>query len=206
MKTSTLVWVGGGLLVAIGSAVALQARREMSAEEMATVFRDCALRGDAECVHRMTDPREIRDNGTTIKQTELFLKEWFMPRFTGSLLPQGSITGSGRTGEQTFRYFVRTSKGDRSFQVSVAKTDDGLRVSRFTTALVAGAGAYGPDGLPLKGVEKLRNLAKYIRQEEGNLNRYGINRLYFGLGTTAMTIDESVADLERRILKATSSK
>ncbi len=188
-------------LVALGAWLLL--RRSPSAEQVAIEVRDCVLAGDSACVADRMQDGELERLGMTRDDLDRFLKGWVHQRFHGRLLPEDrDVVGDGKSsGWQGFSWMIQTDRGQaRPLTVDIAKTDDGLKAVNLVSGLILTDAAFDENGMPGKGIDKLRMFVKNIEEQRAVLESQGVRRVITGpSGRDVMTWDEFLTWTKQRI-------
>lgn len=180
-------------------------------EAIAEAYREALLAGDTDTVLALAAPDEFKLNGMSRDDVDRFLNRWLRSNIVRGLDPRSrDVFGNGASGFQTYHFGVMTKGGSMPLAVTVAMTDDGLKVVQpITTIFVTFAGQRR--GEPNKGGrDKLAAYVENVPTLAAELAPYHIRYIVTGPGEPPMSIEQfglwSKQRLERvdRENKATS--
>jgi hypothetical protein len=183
--------LAGIILVPLFVGLFVSLRRPASAEQIANDYRDYLFSGNASGIRDLSASSEFRDNKITDENLREFLVSWVHPRFKGEVVPsEGTVVGDGSDGHQIFTWPVRTNHGIVPLSVTVAKTDEGLKVVNGLSSLVITAAALGDDYKRPTGLEKLRRWSENAREFAPKLAQYGLTMIRTTPENDPMTVEQ----------------
>lgn len=147
-------------------------RRQPSMLEVATKFRDCALAADGACVRSYLTSAELRDNPATAEEITDALKRFVVPVIGGTPTPFDT-SGIAENGYLNFSCKIQSPSREVGFAVTVAETDEGVKVIDGLSSLVVGA-ALQKNGKWEQG-KKLASIAKVLPEWVPELEGLHIN-------------------------------
>lgn len=189
----SLAFGGASLLALIACAGWwFETRVPQDPERIATLYRDALLAGDADTVLKLAAPDEFKANGMTRDDVFKFLNAWVKPRILRKLDTSNSdVYGDGSSGFQTYSWGVVTRVGRLPITVSVAKTDEGLKVVQPLSSIVITFAGVHPNGqINHGGMDKLRAYIQNAPILEKELAPYHLSMIQLDPASDPMTIEQ----------------